>query len=119
MVNAYICEIDPALTNQRPVDHAQKIVQYLPLIQEKISEMPMQMTIYLEFCGKALAKEAGRLRSTGWHQGPSFSNRLDDSANLAIGSGFLAGKIGGANHVYDGESGAGIRPSVSRRACGR
>jgi hypothetical protein len=74
VINAYICEIDPTL-NERPVDHAKKMVHYLPLIQEKIFEMPMQMTIYLEFCGKALAEEAGRLRSTGWHQGRFFSRQ--------------------------------------------
>lgn len=68
MINAYVNEIDPSLTNERPIDHARKIVQYLPMIQEKISAMPMQMTIYLEFCGRALKEEADRLRSSGWHQ---------------------------------------------------
>ncbi|KAI5450107.1 hypothetical protein NCC49_003734 [Naganishia albida] len=75
VINAYICEIDPTL-NERPVDHAKKMVHYLPLIQDKIHEMPMQMTIYLEFCGKALAEEAGRLRSTGWHQAAYSLERL-------------------------------------------
>jgi hypothetical protein len=83
MINAYICEIDPTLTNERSVDHAKKMVHYLPLIQEKISSMPMQMTIYLEFCAKALAEETGRLRSMGWHQGRSqFSSFLKMKARL-------------------------------------
>jgi hypothetical protein len=68
MINAYLCEADPSLTNERPIDHARKIVQYLPIIQERISAVPMQLTIYLEFCGRALKEEAERLRSSGWHQ---------------------------------------------------
>lgn len=68
MINAYICEIDPSLTNERPIDHARKMVQYLPMIQEKIPAVPMQMTIYLEFCARALGEEAMRLRSSGWLQ---------------------------------------------------
>lgn len=69
VINAYICEIDPSLTNERPVDHAIKIAQYMPLVQEGLSTMQMQMTIFLEFCAKALAQEGGRLHMNGRHGG--------------------------------------------------
>jgi hypothetical protein len=46
-----------------------KIAQYLPLVQEGIPTMQMQMTIFLEFCAKALAQEGGRLHMLGRHRG--------------------------------------------------
>lgn len=113
MINAYICEIDPTLTNERPIDHAKKMVNYLPLIQERISTMPMQVTIYLEFCGKALAEEAGRLRSIGWHQG-KFSSQSGTVLTLCH-SRVFAGTVGGNHNVDNGQSGSNIQPSVSAR----
>jgi hypothetical protein len=50
-----------------------KIAQYLPLVQEGIPTMQMQMTIFLEFCAKALAQEGGRLHMLGRHRGAFLS----------------------------------------------
>ena len=83
MINAYICEMDCSLTNERPIDHARKIVQYLPMIQEKISAVPMHMTIYLEFAGRALTEEAIRLHSSGWQQ-RTFRHVLSRRAGSCI-----------------------------------
>ncbi|KAJ9108216.1 hypothetical protein QFC19_002463 [Naganishia cerealis] len=78
VINAYICEIDPNLTLERPVDHAIKIAQYMPLVQEGIATLPMHMTIYLEFCAKALAQEGVRLHMMGCHRDAFSLERMSE-----------------------------------------